>query len=382
MTVSPFIATPRIAILGVFLAFGAAVGLWSGSIPTIVLATRIDEQTLGLGLTIYTLTYVLTMFFGGALARFATSRTIILWTLPAIAVAGSLLFLAATPFLLFAWLILFGAALGLLDLFMNAEGSYIEADTRRPIFTAFHGSASAGIAVFAIAGSLLTVRVGLPATALGLTLAMAAACWLVVKSLPGRHLAVARMRGLSALPNLPALVILGLAAGLVISGETAAMLWSAKLMNDQAPRLAAIAGAGASFFGLCTALVRFGGDTIRARVGDVPLMLGSLLVAIVGFAAVGLSSNFWLSAAGFAVIGFGTACVIPSIFALSAGYVAANRAAGIGFVSLIAGVPRTLAPWTFGFIAEHHTMSFAFGLCAVAYAVALMLMVLLRRLAN
>ena len=160
------------------------------------------------------------------------------------------------------------------------------------------------------------------------------------------------------------------------------MLWSAKLLNDEAPKLAAIAGLGASFFGLCTAVVRFSGDAIRARTGDIPLMLGSLIVAIAGFALVGLSGGFWPSAAGFAIIGFGTACVIPSIFALSASYVPANRAAGIGFVSLIAGMPRTLAPWIFGFISEHHTMSLAFGLCAVAYAIALALVVLLRSISR
>jgi MFS family permease len=372
------IATPRTAILGVFLAFGAAVGLWSGAIPTIAKASAIDEASLGLGLTIYTLTYVLTMFFGGRLARFATIRAILLTGLPLVALSGSALLLATTPFAIMAGLILFGAVLGLVDLIMNAEGSYIEADLKRPIFTAFHGSASAGMAIFAILGSMLSVRFGTEATALALIAVLAAAWWLIWHSLPGRHLAMARTGRLSALPHLAPLVILGLVAGLVIAGETASMLWSAKLLTDEAPGFAAIAGLGASFFGLCMAAMRFSGDTIRARIGDIPLMLGSLVIAGAGFTMIGLCSDFWLSVVGFAIHGFGTACVIPSIFALSAGYMAANRAAGIGFVSLIAGVPRTLAPWLFGAIAAHSTLAFAFGLSAGAYVLGLALIILLR----
>src|SRR5438105_7477259 len=207
-----FIATPRTAILGVFLGYGAAAGLWSGSIPTIVAAAGIDTAKLGLGLTIYTLVYVLAMFFGGALARFATNRTIILCILPLVALTGSALLVAASPSVLFASLILFGAALGLLDLFMNAEGSYIEADMKRPIFTGFHGSASAGIGLFGIIGSLLSVSFGTPAAAFCLILAMAAAWRLVSRSLPGRHIAIARAGRLLALPHLAPLVMLGLAA--------------------------------------------------------------------------------------------------------------------------------------------------------------------------
>jgi predicted MFS family arabinose efflux permease len=372
--------SPRAAILGVFLAFGAAVGLWSGAVPVIVRGAGVDETSFGLGLAVYTLTYVLTMFFGGGLARFATNRVILLWSLPATALAGFALFLAASPVTLFASLIAFGAVLGLTDLFMNAEGSYIEADMKRPIFTAFHACASLGIGLFALVGSLMSVRFGMPAVVLFLIAAIGAAWLLVWRSLPHRRLAMARTGGLAPLPHFTALVLLGLAAGLVIAGETASVLWSASLLNDLAPSLAEIAGLAAAFFGMCTAGVRFAGDTVRARIGDIPLMIASLAVAIVGFTLVGLSSDFALSVAAFALVGFGTACVIPSIFALSAAYVAANRAAGIGFVSLIAGVPRTLAPWIFGYISEHRTISFAFGLCAISYATALVLILVLRRL--
>ena len=49
---------------------------------------------------------------------------------------------------------------------MNAEASAIEHDLRRPIFTAFHGSVSIAVAVFAIASSFVSTMAGTFATSL------------------------------------------------------------------------------------------------------------------------------------------------------------------------------------------------------------------------
>ena len=87
-----------------------------------------------------------------------------------------------------------------------------------------------------------------------------------------------------------------------------------------------------------------------------------------------------MSVAAFALVGFGTACVIPCIFALAGRLTAANRAKGIGFISLIAGLPRIGAPWLFGWLAETRSTSFAFAMCAVAMLTALVFIILIRKL--
>lgn len=371
------LTSPRACITAIFVLFGATLGLWAGSIPIVLAAASLDAFDLGIGITAYTIAYVLTMFTGGPLARNATSRTILLAAVPFMAVTAAALFLSTSRPVFFVSITAFGIVLGLLDVFLNAEASQIETDLGRPVFTAFHGSASAGMAVFAIIGSLLTVQMGTAATAILLALLVAAGWFLLYRHLPARRLAIESGR-LSSLPSLTPLVILGLAIGLVIAGETAAMMWSAKLLDEQAPRLAAIAGAGASFFTLCVAIVRFSGDYVRARAGDIPLLAASLIVAMAGFALIGLSSGFWMSVLAFALVGFGTACVVPVIFALAAGYMQANRAAAISFVALISGLPRALAPWFFGWIAANFSTSFAFGLCTAAMAAALGLVLLLR----
>ena len=135
-----FFASPRGAVTAVFFAFGAVVGLWAGSIPAIMRGAGISSFELGIGITIYTIAYVLTMYFGGAFARFAGNRTILLAATPLIALSAASLLIAASPLLFFASLILLGAVLGLTDLFMNAEASYVESDLKKPVFTAFHAS--------------------------------------------------------------------------------------------------------------------------------------------------------------------------------------------------------------------------------------------------
>ena len=269
---------------------------------------------------------------------------------------------------------------------MNAEGSYVESDFGRPIFTRFHASASAAMALFAIVGSLVMADAGPAWTAAILWLVVLGALVFIAPRLPGRYSAMARAPHGVPAPRLTPIIILGLAAGLVIAGETAAIMWSGKLLDEQAPSLLAIAGLGTAFYGLCNASLRFAGDEIRARFGDISLIIGSLLIATIGFALIGVSQSFLLSTVAFALTGFGTACVIPAIFALSAKHMTENRARGLGIVSLVAGLPRVTAPWFFGWIATLHSTSFAFGLCAVAMAIALgfilLLQLLLRRMAH
>jgi MFS family permease len=176
------------------------------------------------------------------------------------------------------------------------------------------------------------------------------------------------------------LITIGLAAGLSVAAETSALFWSAKLLNEQAPSLAAIAGLGAAFYGGCNAVVRFMGDPLRARFGDIPVMLASLILAMLGFAVLGLSTSFTLSVLAFAGVGFGLAITCPCLFNIAAAQVPANRAAALSFISFIAGAPRIFAPWIFGWVATSHSTSFAFGLCGAVLAAAIGLIIYLRLL--
>ncbi len=370
--------TPRAAITLVFVSFGAAIGAWAGAIPQVTSASGIDNFQLGLGLTVLTLATVAVMSLGGAIGRRFSNRAVLLFAIPAFALSTSLLLVSNAPWLFFTSLVLFGASIGLMDVFMNAEASAIEHDMRRPIFTAFHGSASAGLPVFAIASSIVSTNIGTFATSLLVMAAFAVAWAMVYLFVPPRKLTRGRESSVAILSSRGPLIIMGLTVGLSISCETAAVFWSAKLLNEQAPSLAAVAGLGTAFYGICNAGMRFYGDRLRARYGEMTVMLTSIVLAMAGFAILGLSTSFALSVVAFACAGLGLSMLCPCLFNMAASQMPANRAAALGFISMIAGAPRIMAPWLFGWIAASQSTSFAFGLCTFALATAFGLVMLLK----
>ena len=144
---------------------------------------------------------------------------------------------------------------------------------------------------------------------------MFALSWVMVQRGHSAAAAGSRTRParIGTLPNKTPLMLLGIAAGLIIAAETAALLWSAKLLDELAPSLAAIAGLGAAFFGICNAAVRFPGDRMRSLLGRDAAddrLAGRVDLRLRGAGAV--HESFAVSVAAFASVGFGLALLIPT----------------------------------------------------------------------
>jgi MFS family permease len=362
----------------VFAAFGAAVGAFSGSIPALVRQTGISSETFGLALTGLTLANIVVMALGGAVSRRFSGRHVLLAALPLLALTLAAMMLAKSAAFFIAALLAHGLALGITDLVMNAEGSAVENDLRRPVFTAFHGAVSLAIALFAILSSYLTARHGPGASAFAACLLCALAWLAVLANSPARPLQTKTERLAVSVVTWP-LILMGLIVGLVISCETSALYWSAKLLDEAAPRLAAVTGLGTAFYGMCNAIVRFPGDALRARFGDFNLMMASSAIAVTGFACLGLSSSFAFGVFSFAIVGLGTAIISPCIYNLAAAQTPTNRAAGLSFALLITGAPRAAVPALFGALSGAFSTRSGFLLCAALMLAALALMFVLKK---
>ena len=173
--------------------------------------------------------------------------------------------------------------------------------------------------------------------------------------------------------------VLGTVLGITIAAEVTAQMWSARFLQQQSAQLAALAGAGAALFSGCQSMLRLMGDALRQRVGDGRLITVSLLVAALGFATVAAAGVPWpwLSAlhgfgpavAGFALVGLGTACVVPCLFALIARQAPDRAAAALGTASLVAGLIRLPAPLLLGWVVS--LWSDAAGFAGMALALLL-----------
>jgi len=376
----PLGLTPFAAMLTQFFGFGIAAGLWAGSVPSVSAIAHMSTSDIGLAFTLYTAAYILAMTLGGKGLSVANPRRILLVGLPANAVALAMLLLAQSSFAMTLSLAAVGLIMGLLDLVMNTEGTLIEADLGRPILARLHCSASTGTGIGALAGSAFALTVGPYASALLAIAVLTLSLIVVAAATPDRAIVRAQRGGIWVAYS-PALLALGIIFGIGSAGETSASIWSARLLAEQAPQLAVIAGIGVSFFALCQAAMRFMGDQLRRAFGDGRLVALSLTTATAGFVTVGLSADFTTSVMGFALVGIGTAMQVPCLFALAARLHPRNGGAALSLVATIGGAPRLVAPWAFGEIASRWSTGASFGAIAIAFliAIGLALMTQVRR---
>jgi hypothetical protein len=364
-------ASLHAAVAAMFFALGVGVGLWGGASGAILTRAGVDAATFGILLTVYTGAYLIAMSAGGALAhRFGIERV-----LP----VAAIVFGAALCGLLNAWskaevavaLIASGFLGGVVDVTMNAEGARIERRLGRPILARLHAAASAGIAIGAIFGSLIAAGPAPWAAGVLAWLILAGAGVAYDRAARSDHPAAAPPGplGRGGLSFAPALIALGVVIGVSIAAEFAATLWSALLLREEAPKLAAVSGLGAAFFAACQAALRFNADAIRLRVSDIRIIVASFAIAAAGFALVGVQAGFAASVAGFALIGVGTGPIVPCSFALAARQSEAGPAVGLASASLFSTLTRLPAPLATGAIAQTLSLPAAFAAFALALAV-------------
>lgn len=366
----------HLAIYLTFAAFGAILGTQVGSFPVLVKQAGLTPLQFGIAGSLGMVVNIGCMGLGGFVNRLVSHRTALLFAIPAAAAALLYGLLAQSVAGFFAAFLLLSACMGTLDLFMNAEGSLVEHELGRPVFSSYHGCAMLAIAAYAMIGSLSSVLLapwfGIIFAAIPPLLAWAA----IYRHVPDRGTVHhGKGEGKAELP-LGLLTIIGLAAGFNVTCETAAIHWSGQLLADVAPELAAISGLGLAFYGVCSGLMRLSGGVLRRRFGDLRIMVLGLLVAVAGFSGLGAQPGFWPAALAFAGVGVGLALVFPCLFALAGNLAPSARAAAMSHAALVGGVPRVALPWFLGMLAAGQSVSAVFTACAVLATCGLVLIVI------
>jgi MFS family permease len=368
---------PRRARIAVTLAFGAngvLFGTWTPRIPAVQHALGLDEARLGLALFAPALGSVGSMLVTGLLVqRFGAGR-VLTRALGAFALTLPLIGFAPDLRWLFAALLVWGAAMGALDVAMNSAGLGVQRAYGRPVLSSFHAALSGGALVGALLGSVaagarVPVAVHLAAAgALGLVAVVVVARTPIPEPGAGsrsrgsaRSLSRSRSwswfrswswsrswsRSLGNARNLlrsPGLALLGGLAFAGLLAEGAVADWSAVYLSGVLGASPGLAGAGFVAFSVTMTIGRLCGDRLVAAVGAVRTVRWAAATAAIALAAALLVSQIWAALVGFAVLGAGLATLVPVVFSAAARRTASPATAiaavsTCGYLGFIAGPP-------------------------------------------
>jgi MFS family permease len=312
---------------------------------------------------------MLAMPFSGRLAHRYAFRPLVTVTMIAFCLGLVLTAVPTSLVLLCVVLVAFGAAAGLADMAMNAQGALVERAFGKSVMSSFHGWWSVGV----LGGSVISavsshsdvdarLQFLVEAPALAAVAALAAGFLLEETTTADREAPPA-----FALPTGP-VVLIGLVGLCAIFGEQAGTDWSAVFVQRELGGSSGTAALAVSAFAVTMAAVRLVGDYVIRRFGPVRTVRFSGICAAVGAVVVVLAPNIAVGLCGFALLGAGVALVVPLAFS-AAGRVGPYPARSIAGVAGIAYAAGLAAPGMIGGIASASTLTVAFALVAGLVAI-------------
>jgi predicted MFS family arabinose efflux permease len=292
----------------------------------------LSEGGLGLALLMVAIGAIVAMPVTGSLIAHHGSRALSMVTLVLLGIGLPLIGLAAGFATLCLAFLFYGAATGVLDVSMNAQGVAVERVYRRPIMSSLHGMFSIGAMAGAGATGLLASQgVGMAAQFLAIgALTVLLGPLLTRRMLPAHADAGGQKRGF-ALPD-RRLLAFGAIAFCALLGEGAMGDWSAVYLDQSLGADVAMAAAAFAVFSLTMALGRFTGDRIVGRLGGGAVVCGGGALAAIGLGGTLLIGRPAAAIVGFGLIGAGLSCIFPVVLS------AATRTSGMSAGSAIAGV--------------------------------------------
>lgn len=334
-------------------------------VPFVKQRLQLDDQSLGLLLLCLGLGSVAAMVRTGPLcARYGCKPIVLLGglcmalMLPVLAVANAMLWMGLA-------LLVFGAALGSLDVAMNIHAIEVERGSGRPMMSGFHAFFSVGgFSGAALVTALLSQTFTLFSAAVTCSALICAALVVTAPRLLTTAAPASESSGaIMALPRGP-VVILSVLAAVAFLVEGALLDWSALLMTEM--KLSAPEGAGLGYvmFSVAMTVGRFSGDAVTARFGDRKVIFWGGLAVLLGFIGLLLWPRFEFAMAGFALIGLGASNIVPVLFRQAGRQKTMPTTSAIAAVTTLGYAGYLMGPALVGGVAEVASLTSAFWLLA------------------
>jgi predicted MFS family arabinose efflux permease len=366
------------AALTVFFALdGFVFAGWVARIPAIKDQTGASASGLGLALLCVSVGATATMMTTGWLCRRFGSHATTVALAVLLSLSVTLPPLTHSALALGLVLLVFGTAIGGLNVAMNSAAVDLIAALRRPVMPSFHaafslgGMAGAGLGGF-IADHLSPTRHLALLAAVGLVVAAAAGRTLLAVPPPspsetGASPAAGASGGARRAPARWLVAVFGLIALCTGYGEGAMADWAALHLHQDLDASAGVAAAGYSVFALTMAIGRLSGTVLLERLGQTATLTAGGATAAAGMLLGALAPTVWLSLLGFAVTGLGLANLFPVAIARAG---ALTGPSGVAAASTLGYGGMLLGPPAIGFLADWFSLPAALTTVAVLAAVA------------
>jgi MFS family permease len=345
-----------------FIANGLAFASWAPIIPFAKANTGVDEAALGLLLLCLGIGSVVSMPITGWLCARHGTRPMIL--ISAMIMACALPFLA---YLVEYWalaitLLIFGAAIGTLDVAMNIHAAEVEKRSGRALMSGFHGMFSVG----AICGAgFVTLLISYGVAPLIATLCVMGSVIIAILWVQSHYLITKSDAPEPFRPPSGIVKWLALLAGIAFLIEGAIMDWGALLMIERAVFSMEQAALGYIAFSITMVIGRLSGDYIVPRIGRRATLLGGGTLVVLGLIAITTLPSPALNLIGFAVIGLGAANLVPVVFSAAGQQSDMDPNMAVASVTFVGYAGILLGPAIIGFGAQATSLPLAMASLAL-----------------
>ncbi|MBW8687371.1 MFS transporter [Chitinophaga rhizophila] len=364
----------------IFLVCGLGIASWAPMVPYAKDRLGLHEGQLGLLLLFLGCGALVMMPITGILINRFGSRVVIGAAAMLMAILLPLLLIIDTYVPMAAALLLFGAAVGSIDVAMNAHGVKVQHLYGRPIMSSLHGLFSIG----GLAGSLglgFLIKAGLEPVhaAISVSILLIIITFSQFKSLFNSTLerqvstTYSTATGTQVQENRflwlrGSVIFLGMLCFSAFLAEGAMLDWSAVFLRDTKGVSQELSGAGYAAFSIAMAAMRLAGDGLVERFNNKTVVSGGSLLAAIGLTIAIVSPWTPLVLAGYILLGIGAANIVPIFFSDGGSIPGIPAAISIPAITTIGYAGQLAGPALLGFVAHHFSLAAAFGCCAVLLA--------------
>ena len=358
----------RATRLAFFIA-GFALSCWAPLVPFVQARIGADAATLGNILLCLGLGAVIGMPASGACCARVGAKPVIVVGAACMLAILPLLSVLSTPLALGLCLLVFGAAVGAIDVAANIHGMAVQDAAGTPLMSGFHGLYSVGglVGASAMAG-LIASGVGLGAATLSAAIVVLAC---LVVAVPGFLRTPANSGGV--LLAVPKGIVLTLGALILICflSEGAMLDWGAVLLTQEKQVDVSLSGVGYAVFALAMTVIRLVGDRLVGRFGEFRVLIIGFAFTALGVAATAFANSLAGVLLGLFVAGLAVGNVVPALFTLVGRQQVMPVQSAVAAVSICGYLGVLLGPALIGYVA-HWT-----GLVEAFYGVAALLLLAL-----